>query len=123
MTQKRKQNKTKLVLKHLLDGNSITSLEAIELFSATRLSSIIFTLRKRGYRISSVDTSITDKYGNACTFVRYILEDWDSQDNLFSNVGQKLPPNTKEYYKKETKGTYNRSFLERLWHKISSAGK
>lgn len=39
--------KTSLVLKHLKNRGSITSWDAIERYHATRLSSIIFNLRKK----------------------------------------------------------------------------
>lgn len=54
-------NKTTAVLKWLQDGHTITSLEAFERFKATRLSSIIFNLKKQGYVITT--TMRTDKYG------------------------------------------------------------
>lgn len=39
------------VLQHLLSGQSITPLEALDLYGSLRLSSIIFRLRYRGYDI------------------------------------------------------------------------
>lgn len=39
------------VLKHLQENENISSMEAFELFGATRLSAIIFNLRKYGYCI------------------------------------------------------------------------
>ena len=68
----KKTNKTQEVLKHLQKRRSITSLEAIRLFGATRLSAIIFNLRKRGYIIDNVWIEKKDKYGNKCQYVRYI---------------------------------------------------
>lgn len=64
--------KTALVLDYLQKNKSITSWEAIELFGATRLSAIIFTLRKK-YCIDSIGEVFTDKYGNTSTFTRYIF--------------------------------------------------
>lgn len=68
----KKTNKTQEVLKHLQKRKSITSLEAIRLFGATRLSAIIFNLRKRGYIIDNVWMEKKDKYGNNCQFVKYV---------------------------------------------------
>ena len=65
-------NKTQEVLKHLQNNNEITSRQAIELFGATRLSAIIFKLRKRGYNIITKREEIIDRYGNTCQFARYI---------------------------------------------------
>ncbi len=45
---------TQNVLNCLLEGNTITSFEAFENFGITRLSSIIYSLRKRGYDIETV---------------------------------------------------------------------
>ena len=69
-----KTNKHKEVLKHLQEQGSITSLEAIDKYGATRLASIIFNLRKRGYDISTNMEVTKDRYGNACQYARYRLE-------------------------------------------------
>ena len=65
-----KTNKTKEVLKYLQSKGSITSMEAFEKFGATRLSAIIFQLRKR-YIIETVDRVCTDRYGRECCFAEY----------------------------------------------------
>lgn len=69
----RKFNKTEAVLNHLKEHGSITSLEAIEKYGATRLSAIIFNLRKRGYKIDTVDTDFVDRYGYKSRYGNYIL--------------------------------------------------
>lgn len=66
MSQATKQQQ---VLNHLQNIGSITSWEAIMKYHATRLSGIIFVLRKRGYPI----TSIRETNGDSC-YVRYRLE-------------------------------------------------
>lgn len=63
--RKRSECKTAKVLEHLQKYGSITSWEAIEKYGATRLSSIIFNLRKN-YRIDSVD------YADDGQFTRYV---------------------------------------------------
>lgn len=65
-------NKTEKVLEHLQKYGSITSLEAIELYGATRLSAIIFNLRKI-YNIDGIDSECTDRYGNTARYTKYIL--------------------------------------------------
>lgn len=72
-----KINKTTEVLKHLKEHGSITSLEAFNLYEATRLSAIIFNLKKKGYDIITAKGSHIDRYGHKCDFVRYILESKD----------------------------------------------
>lgn len=66
-------NKTQKVKEHLQSGRGITSMEAFEMYGATRLSSIIFNLRKSGMNIVNVDRECTDRYDNKCNFVEYRL--------------------------------------------------
>lgn len=47
-------NQTEQILHHLRQGNKITSWEAIHKFRATRLSAIIYNLRKYGYDIIAI---------------------------------------------------------------------
>ena len=106
-----------MVKQHLRGGKTITSLEAINLYSATRLSAIIFTLRQSGLDIATLPITITDRFGNPTTYAKYKLldldidpRDVDVEEDLFTNA------DTKE----ETKGTYNKNFLQKLWSKITS---
>lgn len=69
----KKTNKTEKVLQHLEKYGHITSLEAIEKYGATRLSAIIFTLRKRGYDIDTVDLPFIDRFGTKSHYGKYIL--------------------------------------------------
>ena len=79
MSKSRKSNyrnvvlvsKTDKVLQHLQTYGSITSWEAIQKYGATRLSAIIYELRKR-YRIESVMVQHKDIYGNDLAFSRYV---------------------------------------------------
>ena len=71
--QATKINKTTEVLKHLKEHGSITSLEAFNLYGATRLSAIIFNLKKKGYDITTTDGSCIDRYGHNCQFAKYTL--------------------------------------------------
>ena len=73
--KKVKVNKTTEILKHLKVKGSITSIEAFKLYGATRLSAIIFTLRKRGYDITTHDEVCVDRYGHECNFARYVLHE------------------------------------------------
>lgn len=61
------------VLSWLKKGNTITSWEAFERFGATRLSAIIFDLRKDGYKIAGVWETTVDRYGDEKRFLRYFL--------------------------------------------------
>lgn len=75
-------NKTQAVLNHMKENGSITSLEAIELYGATRLSAIIFNLRHRGYDIETQNEGCIDRFGSAITYGRYFLnEGWKSLED------------------------------------------
>ena len=67
-----KTNKTKEVLYHLQTYGTITSMEAIDMFGATRLAAIIFILRKRGYEIETLMQTTYDRYGNVCEYAKYV---------------------------------------------------
>lgn len=71
---------TQAVLEWLQTNASISSMEAIQNFGATRLSAIIFNLRKKGYNIETVTCEGTDRFGNKMQFARYYLRDSPSQD-------------------------------------------
>lgn len=67
--------KKDMVFEHLCKHKSITSLEAIDNYGATRLSSIIFKLRKKGYNIITEHVEYIDRYGNKTYYGKYILLD------------------------------------------------
>lgn len=69
----KKTNKTEKVLNHLKEYGAITSLEAISKYKATRLSAIIFNLRKRGHNIETINIPFTDEYGTKSHYGKYIL--------------------------------------------------
>lgn len=60
---------TQKVLKYLKKGHTITSMDAFRKFHATRLSDIIFRLRKRGYKI----TAHREKSKDGTAYARYEL--------------------------------------------------
>ena len=62
------ESKAKMIKAHLYEKGSITSLEAIDLYNATRLSAVIFNLKKGGLDISTTP----ETYGKS-RFVRYHL--------------------------------------------------
>lgn len=77
--------KTSEVLDHLKEHGSITSMEAIESYGATRLSAIIFNLRKKGYDIETVTVGMTDRYGHAANYGKYILHQ-DEEPTLLTET-------------------------------------
>ena len=76
-----KETKTRKVLEYLqTHPNGITSMEAITMFGATRLSAIVFNLRKRGFNITSEKEMGIDRYNNAVGFARYKLIPTDTEE-------------------------------------------
>lgn len=65
--------KTSKVLEYLEDGNRITSYEAFMKYKITRLSSIIFNLKKAGYNILT-ETKVSK---DGTHYAEYYLGDTD----------------------------------------------
>ena len=67
-------NKTKAVMLHLEERGRINSLEAIQLYGATRLSAIIYNLRHK-YEMNIINEReyFTDRYGSKAFYDNYIL--------------------------------------------------
>lgn len=68
-------NKTQKVIEHLKKNKSITSWDAIQLYRATRLSAIIFNLRKRGMNIRTRERAFKDVNDETSYYAEYILEE------------------------------------------------
>ena len=64
-----------LIIKHLKTHPKagITSKEAIERYSCTRLSAVINAIEKKGYVINKSRETVPTKYGNV-SITRYVLE-------------------------------------------------
>lgn len=78
-----KQTKYDKVRQHLLDGNTISSIEAFNLFKVTRLSAIIHTMRHRdNIRIDSK----TEQSADGAYYSRYwVNKDYLEQDRRVDN--------------------------------------
>lgn len=63
-----------MVLNHLRQYKTITSLEAIQEYGITRLSAKIYNLRHLGYLITNDWTSGTNRWGKKVNWVKYTLE-------------------------------------------------
>lgn len=66
------RNQTTEIIKHLKTKKSITSTDAIRLYGATRLASIIHNLRKRGYIIDTQMCVGKTRYGDPVNYAKYI---------------------------------------------------
>lgn len=69
----RLNTKHNFVKNHLIEKGRIDSWTAIELYGATRLSAIIFNLRKKGYEIISQSNSSYDRNNQICNFTTYLF--------------------------------------------------
>ena len=74
MADDKPKNQTEAVKQHLLKYKKITSIEAINRYGATRLSNIIFNLRKRhGWCIKTIDKQVKDRFNTTTTIAVYRL--------------------------------------------------
>ena len=66
---------------HLEEHKSITSLEAINLYGATRLSAIIYDLRhKNDLKIETIKRTTKNRYGNTVNYAEYTLKGAKNND-------------------------------------------
>ena len=61
------------VLQYMKDFGSITSLDAFRDLGNTRLSASIWLLRREGYKITSMNETAINRYGDKTTYSRYVL--------------------------------------------------
>ena len=62
------------VLTHLQEKGSITSLEAIYDYGASRLSAIIYVLRNRGYIIDTIIEKGKTRHNRPAQWARYVYK-------------------------------------------------
>lgn len=62
------------ILDYLKAGNSITALEAQQIFGTLRLGAYICNLRKEGYNIKSTTEKGQNRYGDKISWSKYQLE-------------------------------------------------
>lgn len=65
-------NQKQEVLRHIKKYGSITSMKAFEKYGITRLSAIIYILR-REYEIVTIMRTSVNRYGNEVNFAEYRL--------------------------------------------------
>lgn len=71
--KKKLSGNTGRVLEYMKTHKGITSMQAFQLFGATRLSAIIFNLRNYGYSITSEPKQGKNRYKESVHFVEYKL--------------------------------------------------
>lgn len=69
------------VLNYMQDFGSISSLEAFKDLGVTRLSAVIFVLKRKGHIISSKTEKSKNRYGEPVHFARYRLVDENAVQN------------------------------------------
>lgn len=62
-----------IIRKRLEKEGSVTSWQAFVNYGITRLSAIIYDLRREGMDISSEIITKRNRYGNTCNFAKYTL--------------------------------------------------
>lgn len=67
-------NQQERVLNYIKSFGSITSLEAFRDLGITRLSAVIFCLRRKGYRIVSTSELSKNRYNESVSYARYTME-------------------------------------------------
>ena len=61
------------VLAYIIQHDSITSMEAFEHLGVTRLSAVVYNLKRKGYKIKSESEQVKTRYGATATISRYSL--------------------------------------------------
>lgn len=69
------KSQTEDVLRYMKEEGAISSMDAFREFGATRLSAIIFELRRRGYNIETEIWERKNRYGRKTEFAKYILHE------------------------------------------------
>lgn len=68
---KEPKTQTESLMQHFYDYGQITSWEAIKEYGITRISALIFNMRKEGYNIVSIEQHTTNRYGNSVRYAIY----------------------------------------------------
>lgn len=89
--------KTDKVIEHLIVHGEISTWEAIRKYGATRLSAIIFNLKKKGYTFETEIKKTKDRFGNTVEYANYKLnstngapKEKNSKKGLFTSALNKV---------------------------------
>lgn len=70
----------KIILEHLLAGETLTPADAFRLTGSTRLSARIYDLRRDGYVINTEMITVKNRFGRTATVAQYrLIGDTDEQ--------------------------------------------
>ena len=73
MISNKPKSQTEAIIQYLRKKKSITSLQAFNLFNATRLSGIIYVLKERGFGIETEMVQGKNRYGHLTNYAIYRL--------------------------------------------------
>lgn len=77
----KKKSQISEIIHHLRKYKSITSMEAIKRYGATRLSGIIFVLKERGFEIETELREVKNRYGHITRIAVYhLIKDLEEQE-------------------------------------------
>lgn len=71
MTNQKRKSQKNAVLQYLLDGNTLTTIEAVDMFGCTRLPARINDFRAEGFKIADVWVENTTRYGTPTRYKAY----------------------------------------------------
>ena len=81
MISNKQKSQTEAIIQYLRKKKSITSLQAFNLFNATRLSGIIYVLKERGFGIETELREIKNRYGHITRIAVYhLIKDLEEQE-------------------------------------------
>jgi len=66
-------SQNELIMNHLKEHESITSLEATKLYGIMRLSARIADLKSLGFRFDTQTVAVKNRYGQTCRVTAYSL--------------------------------------------------
>lgn len=72
------------VLDYMDEFGSITSLDAFRDLGITRLSAVVFDLRKEGYNVQSETIGAKNRYGEIAHFSKYYIPKENEQIQMFA---------------------------------------
>jgi hypothetical protein len=64
---------TEAVLRHFQKRKSLTSKQANQMFGTERLRDIVYALRSRGFKITSIETVGKNSIGNNARLTKYVM--------------------------------------------------
>jgi hypothetical protein len=74
MSKAKKMTQKEMILRHLQDYGNITTWEAIKEYGVTRISAVVFNLKKDGCNFDEEWVHTTNRYERPVSFKKYIFK-------------------------------------------------